>query len=982
MAELVMGAMGSLIPKLGELLKEEYSLQTGVKERISNLTKELVVAQAALHKVADVPWDQLDEQVRLWACEVRESSYDMEDVVDTFLVRVQGPDSAEQEESLFKRLKKMVNFLKKTKVRRKISGDVKDIMSHLQVVTERCRRYKVHDIVVSPATRSTVDPRLHAMYNNVKYLVGIDKSREELISKLQPPQRDDVSNMKVKTVSIVGVGGLGKTTLAKAVYNKLKGDFNCGAFVPVGQNPSLEKLLKDILMDLDWRRRHELSTAVLDQRQLIDELRSFLETKRYFIVIDDLWEKQSWETIKLAIDDDNNCGGRILITTRKLEVAEKADYVYKLPPLPNDSSRKLFHTRINGDERKYVIDYKPDEICDDIIRKCGGIPLAIITMASLLVRKPRNKWSEICKSICFGGKDDEEAENTMRILSFSYYDLPAHLRTCLLYLSAFPEDSVIDKGSLVWMWVAEGFVHKIEGMRLFEIGEGYFNDLINRSMIQAVEYDYDDTIIIGCRVHDMVLDFIRSISRKENFFTILNNNQDTQLEKSVHRLANHNWTKGSSHQGNHTEMPKLRSFIALGCVIETWTPLCSFTYLRVVAIENYSATDGSSVRIEHLGRLLLLRFLSLRGTRIGRIPEGIGALSFLQTLDFLGSDISEMPSSGVLPKQLVCLCITFAAERKTPSGHLAKQTVFGGTVFSVEVMTSLEELTIEFIGRSCLLADPVGWLVKGLGCLRELRVLNICFKSFDEEEGGRDLVESLGHLDKLERLTICGPLLSPKWQAKDLVLSHDLQHLVVNSIYFSELPSCINPWRLPSLSHLDLSLLHMDEEDLKSLGGLPELYYLSLALPLWYPVTIPNISDSDACYFPKLRCFKLKNSMFSFTANKDDSVSFHIWYGLGTSRTCVSDDENRGSTICSQGAATEAPRFMPRLQVLNLDLRSLFAIPNWLNNCNLGWEHLSSLQEINADLEYAGVKNIILEMALRRAASVHPNHPTLRMKIL
>jgi disease resistance protein RPM1 len=128
-------------------------------------------------------------------------------------------------------------------------------------------------------------------------------------------------------------------------------------------------------------------------------------------------------------------------------------------------------------------------------------------MASLLVGKPWHKWSELYNTIDFGS-----AETTMRILSFSYYDLPSHLRTCLLYLSAFPEDSVIDKGSLVWKWVAEGFVHKKERIRLFEIGEGYFNDLINRSMIQALESDNDGNIIISCRVHDMVLDFILSMS--------------------------------------------------------------------------------------------------------------------------------------------------------------------------------------------------------------------------------------------------------------------------------------------------------------------------------------------------------------------------------------------------------------------------------------------------------------------------------------
>jgi disease resistance protein RPM1 len=98
-----------------------------------------------------------------------------------------------------------------------------------------------------------------------------------------------------------------------------------------------------------------------------------------------------------------------------------------------------------------------------------------------------------------------------------------------LYISAFPEDSIIPKDSLVWMWVAEGFVEKKQGMRLFEIGEGYFHDLINRSMIEAIKSRNDDSIVTGCHVHDMVLDFIRSMSHQENFFSVvLGNNDQTE----------------------------------------------------------------------------------------------------------------------------------------------------------------------------------------------------------------------------------------------------------------------------------------------------------------------------------------------------------------------------------------------------------------------------------------------------------------------
>ncbi|CAL5028191.1 unnamed protein product [Urochloa decumbens] len=1082
MADLVMGAMSSIMPKLCQLLEEEYNLQTGVKERIRSLMLELELAQAALGKVAEVPWDQLDKQVQIWARHVREASYDMEDVLDTFLVRISGPESAEEKKSLRKHLKKMTNFFKESKARRKISGDVKNIMTHVNEMTEQCRRYKVADIGTRTATTSTIDPRLHAMYTQVNKIVGMDKSSGELMSMLQTiPQQGDVSSMKMKIVSIVGVGGLGKTTLAKAVYDKIRGYFNCAAFVPVGRNPDLKKIFKDILIDIDLM---DPNLHTLDERQLIDRLRKFfLESKkRFLIVIDDIWEIESWETIKLAIDDVKNCGGRIIVTTRNMEVATKADEVYKLQPLPYDSSIQLLYARIYGDDEQRHVDSQPDEISDKFIRKCGGIPLAIITMASLLAGKPRYKWSQLYNTIDFGSKDNKEAENTMKILSFSYYDLPSHLRTCLLYLSAFPEDSVIDKGSLVWKWIAEGFVQENLGISLFDTGEQYFNDLINKSMIQAVQSKSDDNIIIGCRVHDVVLDFIRSMSREEFFFTVLDNDHDTLLlqsnvskQSSARRFAIHNRSIGHApHQTNHFEMPKLRSFVALRCVIEKWAPpLCSFTLLRVLCIEDCKPMDGDIVRAQHIGHLLHLRFLSLSGTRIDRVPEEIGALKFLQVLDLSGSELPELPSSCSSLKQLACLRIT-----------LTDPDALDGKVFSVEGMTSLEELEM-----TAWCDEPRRRLVKNLGCLRELRVLSASIVYDDETE--RDLVESLRHLHKLQSLNIrrnSFSIYDSTWQATELVLPCHLRHLSLSSIDLCKLPPCINPSCLPNISHLDLWLKATDEQDLKALGALPELRFLALNISST-SATISNINDSDgACYFPKLRCFRMWYAMVLFVANKEkESVSFHIWNGKDdiavsddddddddddeperpTMVSASSDDElksefdelqppimathphddelkniplqrcsilqhgivaiaavayyllaffhlvlsfltrhqqplqklgqrpsisNRGSaptlieedqrndSIYSKGNAAPS-RFMPSLQVLQFQVRGR-ALKDHRYCERLGWEYLSSLQEINVIGVYSwGVcKNNKVEEVLSRAARVHPNRPTLRLE--
>jgi predicted AAA+ superfamily ATPase len=286
--DLVTGAVGSLISKLGKLLNEEYKLQKGVSKKIGSLIKELECADAALRKVAGVPPDQLEEQDRIWACEVREASYDMEDVLDTILLSAQRDQPAEQtdHQSLFEYLQmKMTNVysmvVSAPLKRRKIAVTVDDINKRLQEVTERHRRYRPEDIVSKPATKSTVDPRLAAMYKQVTQLVGIEKPSAQLISLLSLAQEDKASNKKMKIVSVVGTGGLGKTTLAKAVYDKVNVDFQCQAFVSVGRDPDLKKVFRDILIGLDKMKYMDPKMIILDEGQLIDELREYLGSKRY-----------------------------------------------------------------------------------------------------------------------------------------------------------------------------------------------------------------------------------------------------------------------------------------------------------------------------------------------------------------------------------------------------------------------------------------------------------------------------------------------------------------------------------------------------------------------------------------------------------------------------------------------------------------------------------------------------------------------------
>jgi disease resistance protein RPM1 len=282
--DLALGAMGSLLPKLGELLSEEYKMQTNVKRDVEAFSRELASMRAALQRVAEVPREQLDPEVKLWAGDVRELSYDTEDIVDSLLVRVNS-SRADADMDVFKELvSKMKGLFKKGKARRQIATAIKDIKEQVQDVAARHQRYKADGVFASlaAATRITaVDPLLVALYEDKQKLVGIENTRDELIEKLC--LTDDVSK-EPKILSIVGFGGLGKTTLAKAIYDKVKSDFDCTAFVSVSRSPDLHKVLKELLFEVDEKRHLSLSGATLSDNQLIDQLQKSLETKRYIYI--------------------------------------------------------------------------------------------------------------------------------------------------------------------------------------------------------------------------------------------------------------------------------------------------------------------------------------------------------------------------------------------------------------------------------------------------------------------------------------------------------------------------------------------------------------------------------------------------------------------------------------------------------------------------------------------------------------------------
>ncbi|VAH00718.1 unnamed protein product [Triticum turgidum subsp. durum] len=883
--DIVTGAIAKLIPKLADLLVGVYKLHKNVKKNIEDLLKELESMNVALVKIGEVPRDQLDKQDKLWADEVRELSYIIEDVIDKFLVRVNHiqPDDTTNK---FKRLmKRTTKLLKKVKDKYGIAHAIKDIQEQLQKVAARRDRNKV--VVPNPTEPISIDPCLRALYTEATELVGIYGKRDQELMRLLSMERDDASNNRLKKVSIVGFGGLGKTTLARAVYDKIKGDFDCRAFVPVGQNPDMKKVLRDILIDLG---NPHSDLAILDANQLIKMLHEFLENKRYLVIIDDIWDEKLWEGINFAFSSKNNLRCRLITTTRIVSVSNSCcssadDSVYQMKPLSSDDSRRLFHKRIFPDDSGCPNEY--EQVSKDILKKCGGVPLAIITIASVLTSdqqvKTKHEWDILLQFLGSGLTEDNSLEEMRRILSFSYYNLPSHLKTCLLYLCIYPEDTMIDRDRLIWKWVAEGFVHHgKQGTSLFLVGLNYFNQLINRSMIQPIYNDLGQ--VYACRVHDMVLGLLCNLSHAAKFVKLLDGTRyNMSSQSNVRRL--------SLQDGNEDQqiMPLtnfVRSITVFPPAVSIMPALSKFEVLRVLDLSDCYLKRSSSLQLnlKDVGHLIHLRYLGLAGTQISELSTEIGNLQFLEVLDLARNrTLDELPSTLFKLRRLIYLNVYLSEVVPTPGvlQNLTSIEVFRGLLVSLNI------------------------IAQELGNLARLRELQIRFKdgSLDLYEG---FVKSLCNLHHIEILIIGNNSEETSFELMDLLGERWVPPVHLRK-FVSSMPSQLSalrgwikrdPSHLSNLSELILMRVkEVQQEDMEIIGGLLSLCRLRIKITHQTQWLLVIPADGFRCMVDfKLDCGSAAQIMFESGALPRVE---EVWFSLGV--RVAKEDGNYGFDLGLQG---------------------------------------------------------------------------------
>ncbi|KAF8731822.1 hypothetical protein HU200_015761 [Digitaria exilis] len=912
------GAMNTLLPKLAELVVGEYKLHKGVKGEIKELEQEMNCITAALHKVSEVPADHLDEQVKIWAGDARELSYDIEDAVDTFMLRGKGHDHANVPFSLKGLIGRATNLYRRAKTNHKIHSVIKDIMHQAEKISQRRDRCKVDNIAARP-TLEPVDPRLEATYRKASELVGISGPKNELALRILG--QDCWLRQQTNIISIVGFGGLGKTTLANSLLQDLKSKFDCQFFVSVSINPDIKKIFKNILVQLDEESYSNIDEA-WEIKLLIDKIVGFLKNKSCLCVIDDLWKGSPWDTIKLALQGDNP-GSKIIITTRNKAVAEHVGGdIYELKPLSNDDSRELFYKRVFNSVDDYPADLS--NATSKILKKCSGVPLAIITTASLLATKPRcsEEWEKANNSFGYGFENSPHVEKMNIILRLSYNDLPVHLKTCLLSLAKYPDDKVIRKDVLVWSWIAEGFIAPEGRSSLEDIGAGYFNELVNRSLIQPVnEKNLFGTLgereVYACQIHDTVLELITKLSAEEGFVTTWLSGGEQACASSLHqrdqiirRLSIHNSSNTNASINENKELSKVRSLDVFGCA-ELMPALSRFRALRVLQLENCSDLDQNN--LNDLGNLYLLRFLRLQGLNVTELPESIGKLESLETLDIRGCH------------KVIMLPLSFAELRKLV--RLLSTRVELPDCVVLENMKSLQELvgirhTMHAMAEICK--------------LRELKVLELAFESTGKYSS--KLISTCLQMcpSSLQVLVLVTPgVFYPRDFMAQFPL--DLRTFMCTG-FFLAFPRWIDT-SLACLTILSITLfgVSVQPEHLDKLAGLPSLRFLRLRVePVQQDTQEKLVIPSSASAFPCLTDLRI---------------------------------------LCALMFLKFQPGAMQKLQRLCLNFNArLTNEHSRTNDFDYGFENLPSLRQVVIHLT---AKCPEAQDAIRKTIDDHPNHPSL-----
>ncbi|KAG8369845.1 hypothetical protein BUALT_Bualt14G0056000 [Buddleja alternifolia] len=485
-----------------------------------------------------------------------------------------------------------------------------------------------------------------------------------------------------RAVFICGMGGIGKTALAKKLYNDLQYDkrFYAVAWVYVSHNFVPRRILEDLYVKLHPYHREQVSE--MEEVALAREVLKIQQNRTCLVVLDDIWSTDAWETLRAAFPSGSvDSPSKLLITTRVAKVAEAVEreadrrYVHKLRCLTESQSLELFQKMVPQED---VPVFETNEILVEIRKKtvefCEGLPLAIIRFLQFIATKrtleERMIVHQSFESLVRKSQENGGAEATLQLLSLSYDNLPHYLRPCFLYLGHFQEDSMIEAEKLYLSWEAEGLI-SLEDCRSEEtvkdVAERYLKDLAESSMVELHEEEVPIiTRFKSCQLNKLIRDLCLLKNRELGFFKVVDFERGPQLVPNSYSSSSGNeayrlainldmYEEGYNFPLEKNEKKHVRCLLLStkenkkGLV---WprklSKLAHFQHLRILDF------DGFDFQVTKLPRgieyLLHLRYLSFRGCILPELPSSIGNLTCLLTLDLRVQSPSEITIPNIIRK--------------------------------------------------------------------------------------------------------------------------------------------------------------------------------------------------------------------------------------------------------------------------------------------------------------------------------------------
>ncbi|XP_039120328.1 probable disease resistance protein RF9 [Dioscorea cayenensis subsp. rotundata] len=605
-------AVSQVVTRLAGLLSQEFWLLYGLRDEVEWMERELRWIKCFL-KDADAK-GKTDERVKNWVNEVIHVAYQAEDAIDTFLIKVNHQSHG--------RLSCIKYWFKPSALvaRRNVAAEIGKIKERLNEIKASREAYGIQNLsedgdasnLISIIKRRHFSPQ----YSDDADVIGLFNDHKILLGRLIDQQQQ-----RLCVISIFGIGGLGKTTLARKLYrdNAVSNHFRKCIWVTVSQENSLMELLRKMLEEVRKIEKEKLEK--MTENDFIDMLNDSLRTQRFLIVLDDIWREDVWNQMQRSFPDVKN-GSRVMITTRFLNVAKRADprsTPYQLQLLNDDESMKLLLNKaFPYEDAEATCTSELLDIGRCLMYKCGGLPLALVVLGGLLSIKDKTPivWRKVLETMDWAA----EGRQCQEILALSYEDLPYHMKSCFLYLGAYPEDYDITGNVLIRQWIAEGFIPKEERKTMEDTGEAILEELIQRSLIH-VNTRKNNGSVKRCGAHDLLLDFARSTAKKDLFLTVCSNENDqpTYLASS-RRVAFHNVniTKINEISRVYT-MHGLRTLMAFGRGYSSIydSPIFRFELLRVLDLTELTC------RIPNLRKLKVEINKEHQGTMLSHLLCGL-----------------------------------------------------------------------------------------------------------------------------------------------------------------------------------------------------------------------------------------------------------------------------------------------------------------------------------------------------------------------